>query len=237
MNDSLHDTLTELLRSGSDSNPALNRLLSDYTAYHVLLVLVGGLFVVALLVGSAVSWTRFNAAAQVAGRRWTFERKTYLCFGTCSTIIGVLLAVIVAANVSNVLDPRQGFAGSIGMLGTPGAGTRRDTLHQAFNTWLQSGGSSIPAQIQTEIDDRLAWQRPKAVVCTVLLVLFVWLGVVLWRTLIERSRLSGAERSIKDRALLAAGGATAIASLLLMLMVIGNTQASFAPLGLTLFYG
>ncbi len=233
----VHDTLDELLQSGTDSNPALNRLLSDYSTYHVVLAVVGGCFLVALVVLSAVSWKRYNAAPRVDGRTWTFEKKTYCSFGAFSAILGVLLAVIVAANVSSVLDPRHGFAGAIGMLGTPRAGTRTDNLYQAFDTWLQSGTSPMPALIHTEVHNRLAWQRPKAVICTVLLVLFVWVGIRVWRTLIERSRLSGHERTIEERGLLTVGVATTIASLLLMLMVMGNTQASFAPLALTLFNG
>jgi len=38
----LHDTLEELLLSGSDANPALNALLDDYTKYHVAFIAVAG---------------------------------------------------------------------------------------------------------------------------------------------------------------------------------------------------
>ncbi len=232
----LHDTLDELVRSNSDSNPAFDRLLDDYTGYHVVLVVVGGFFLAAIALFSVMAWTRFRRAPRLGSRRWTFERATYFWFAMCGTVISVMMAVIVAANVSTVLEPRQGFAGSLGMLRTPAAGTRTDTLYQAFNTWLQDGDSSLTSPVQSAIDDRLAWQRPKAAICSVLLVLFVWLSVRVWRTLIHRSR-AGGRRTVGERALVASGLTTVMVSLVLMLMVIGNTQASFAPLGLTLFNG
>ena len=45
----LQGTLEELLESGSTSNAALNRLLDDYTTYHATLVVVGGCFLLALV--------------------------------------------------------------------------------------------------------------------------------------------------------------------------------------------
>lgn len=232
----LHDTLYELVRSNSDSNPAFNRLLDDYTAYHVVLVVVGGLFLVAIALFSAMAWTRFRRSPRLGRKKWSFERRTYFWFAACSTLIGLMMAVIVAANISTVLEPRQGFAGTLGMLRTPAAGTRTDTRYQAFDSWLRNGDASLPSPIQSAIDDRLAWQRPKAAICSLLLVLFVWLSVHIWRSLIEKSR-AGAKRTAGERARIASGLTTVMASLVLMLMVIGNTQASLAPLGLTLING
>ena len=50
---------------------------------------------------------------------------------------------------------------------------------------------------QPAIDDRLAWQQPKALISTVLFVVFVWLCVRIWRALIVKSRLSEPERNLK----------------------------------------
>jgi len=63
------------------------------------------------------------------------------------------------------------------------------------------------------------------------------LSARIWRTLIRRSRLRPKVWTPKDVTLLAAGLLCGPVCLLLMLMVIGNTQASFAPLSMTLFYG
>ncbi len=170
MNTSLHDTLEELLLSGSDSNPALNALLDDYTKYHVVFIAVGGLFLLAFALLAAFSWRRFRRTPKSEKRRWSFERAAYLFFAASSVVFALMMALIVAANASNVADPRHGFSGGLGMLGTPRAGTRTADLHQAFTTWLQSGQSETPILVNSRIDDRLAWQRPKAIICSALLV-------------------------------------------------------------------
>lgn len=95
----------------------------------------------------------------------------------------------------------------------------------------------MPVLVQGAVEDRLAWQRPKAAICTVLLVLSVSFAVRLRRTLIEESRAGELPSGPRGLALRTAGWVAPIACVLLMLMVIGNVQASIAPLGLTLVYG
>ncbi|HEY7071390.1 MAG TPA: hypothetical protein VH479_14785 [Acidimicrobiales bacterium] len=229
------DTLRRLLQSGTDSTPALNGLLHDYAKYHAVLVVVGGAFVAGFLVLSAFSWRRFRRAPKPGGRRWTFERRTFLFFATASLVLGGMLALVVAANLSNALAPRHGFAAAVDTIGTPGRGTPMAQLHEAFTTWLRSGGSQRPALVQSRIDDRLAWQRPKAIICAVLLAVLAVLGARIWRRLVRTSR---ARRPTgRDRALLAAGVGTGLACLLLVVMVVANTQACLAPLTMTLLFG
>lgn len=211
-------------------NAAYDRLLSDYTSYHVAFLVVGGLFTIAIGIFCAYSWVRFTRASTTGTRSWTFERKTYFSFGALSLVTGLMMAVLVAANVSNTVNPRAGLAGVIGPSGPPRAGV----LAQAFTTWLQSGSANVPPLIQSKVDERLDWQRPKAAICGVLLVAFVALSVRLWSRLLTRAEAR--ERS-GHRLLLASGCVSVLACLLLMLMVIGNTQASFAPVTLTLLYG
>jgi len=237
VNETLPDTLKALLRSGDDSNPALKVLVSDYTRYHLVLVIVGGLFLVATAVLTVIFWRRFRRAPRTDTRKWTFEKKTYFWFGALGVLVGVLLAVIVAANVSTVLSPRQGFSGSIGLLGSAKAGSPAEALQASFDGWLQSGSSDVPAQVQASIDDRLSWQRPKAIICSVLLILVAVLSAGVWRSLIRRSRAGVGRWTLKDAALLLVGFVTVGMCLLLMLMVMGNTQASLAPISLTMFYG
>ena len=237
MNHGLRSTLSELLLSGSDSNPALNELLRAYTEYHVAFIAVGGLFLLAFAVLAIFSWRRFRRIPKSDNRRWSFERATYLLFAASSTVFALMMALIGAANASNAADPRDGFSGGLGMIGTPPAGTRSAELHQAFTTWLQSGQTEIPTLINSRIDDRLAWQRPKAIICSALLVVLVLLSAHIWRTLIRRSRTRHAGWNLKDATLFAAGLLGGPICLLLMVMVIGNTQASVAPLSMTLFFG
>jgi hypothetical protein len=136
-----------------------------------------------------------------------------------------------------VLNPRQGFSGSISLLRAAEAGTQTDDLYRSVNTWLQSGSADTPSIVHGRIDERLAWQRPKAIVCSILLVVFVILSALTWRTLIRKSRDHDARWRLKETALLLLGAVSVLACLLLMLMVMGNTQGSIAPISLTLFFG
>lgn len=237
MNDSLQAVLDKLVQSGSTTNPALNRLISANTEYHLVLVLVGGFFLLALTLLSLFFWRRFKITPQADNHKWTFEQKTYFSFGLFSGVVGLCMALIVAANVNNVLNARQEFSESIGMVGTPQSGTPTNQRHQAFKAWLQSESTQMPPLIQRKIDDRLAWQRPKAIICGLLLIAFMVLSTRIWHTLIRRSRQPQARWEPKEFVLLSAGVTTVNACLLLMLMVIGNTQGSISPLSLTLFFG
>lgn len=233
--DILRATLDDLLRSGTTSNPALNRLLDDYTRFHLVLVAVGSFFMLGFILLTVLSWRGFRRATSTSNRRWTFEKRTFLSLGALGGFLAALTAVVIAANVSSVLDPRRGLAGSLGMIGTDRAGTSTARVHQSFTMWLQSESSATPSLVQRAIDDRLAWQQPKAVISTVLFVVFVSLCVRIWRALIVKSRLSEPERHLTTVGLSVARWGLVAASFLLMLMVIGNTQASLAPLGMTLF--
>jgi hypothetical protein len=214
--DDLQSTLATLMASGRDDNPALNALLSGYARFHLVVAIVGGLFLLASGVFSVFCWRRFRRSSR------TFERRTYLWFGVLGSAVSLFLAVVVAANVDNTVNPRPGFSASFGLIGSPPA------LQESFTTWLRSGRPERPALVTQAIDDRLAWQLPKAVICAVLLVLLVWLSVAVWRRLIRRSH---------GGVLLVAGVASVPVCLLLMLMVMGNTQASVVPIAPTLLFG
>jgi energy-coupling factor transporter transmembrane protein EcfT len=236
-NDNLQSTLSKLIQSGSRSNPAMNTLINDYTEHHVVLVVVGGFFVLIFFLLCLFFWTQFKRTPQTAKHKWSFEKKTYFSLGVVSIVVGLLIALIVAVNATTVLNPLPGFSSLVDSLGTPKAGTQMDKLYQAFNTWLQSGSTHIPSLIQSKIDERLAWQRPKAIVSGVLLVVFVALSTCLCRTLLKKSRVRESTWGLKERALLVCGAATITLSLLLMVIVIANMQGAFAPITLTLAFG
>jgi uncharacterized membrane protein YidH (DUF202 family) len=200
------------------NSPAFDHLLTADRNYHIAFLVVGGLFTFLLLLFSAFSWVRFKRA-----RRRTFERRSYLAFGTVSLAVGLVMAVVSWANVTSVVNPRQTLSGT--------------TLSRTGQTWLQSGSAQISPLLRHAIDDRLAWQRPKAVICGVLLVAVVTLAVFLWRTLIRRSAAGEPSRKLGRRLMLGAGLLSAASCLLLMLMVIGNTEGAYAPLFLTALYG
>lgn len=236
MNDNLSTTLTNLLQSDTNSNSALNILISDYAKYHAVLVVVGGLFLVGLILLCIFFWKRFKKIPKPESYNWPFEKKTYFGFGLLTTMLSLFMVVVVAANVSSTLNPKQGFTGSISMLGNPKPGTQTYELQRSVNSWLQSSNASIPTVLQNKVDERLAWQRPKAIICTILLPVFLALSAYIWRVLIRKSRACESKWKLKDFALFLSGIAAVGTCLLLMLMVIGNTQGSFAPISLTLFF-
>jgi hypothetical protein len=146
------------------------------------------------------------------------------------------MLLIVAANISNVVHPQAGFAQSIPDLGTPQGGTHKAALHQAVATWVQSGSASMPSLLEDGVHNRLAWQRPKAIVCSLLFMVLAGFTAHLWRRLIHL-RASEAAWSLKEKALIITAGLAVPTTLLLMLMALANTQASFAPIMLTLLFG
>jgi hypothetical protein len=167
----------------------------------------------------------------------TFERKTFRAFAVSSAAVGLCMALIVMANLSNALDPRQGLSTTIPVLGTPQPGTEQEQVQRATNAWLKSGSSKVPRVLQDKIDDRLSWQRPKAIICSLLLVAFVVICLRIWRRLIARASVHGTRRTLKDRAEIAWGGVAIACTLVLMVMAVANTQSAFAPLFLTMLYG
>ena len=234
--DNLQNTLYNLTQSGTLTNPAYNTLLHDYTKYHAVFFIEGGVFALILIVLSVYFWRRFKRMQHAETRGWTFEKKTYFCFGLVSTVAALLMLLIVAANLSNVLNPRDGFAQSIPDLGTPQAGTQKDELYQAVNVWVQSGGPNMPPILQNEVRNRLSWQLPKAIICSILFVVFAIFTVRIWQKLIKISRASESMWSLKEKTLITTGVMAVPASLLLMIMALANTQASFAPITLTLLF-
>ncbi|MGE0820123.1 MAG: hypothetical protein AB7O74_15815 [Candidatus Nanopelagicales bacterium] len=232
--DGLRTTLSSLLESGTDTNPALSALLADYTAYHRVLVVVGSVLLIAASAFAVLAWARVRRTRS-PGRRWTFERRTWLAFALLGTGLALFLGLVVAANLSTVLDPRAGFADALGLLGRPRPGSSAAEVQHAVDTWLRSGSAAVPPEVSQAIDARLSWQRPKAIITSVLLVALIALTALVFRRLVRRSR--AVRPGARDRLLLLVGAGTTAACLLLVLMVLGNTQGSLAPLSLTLFLG
>ena len=235
-NDNVAATLQDLMRSGSTTNPALNKLLDDYRKYHVVVAVVGLLFVFGFIVLILVFWRRFTRAPKVDGRRRNAERRSYFLFSMLSVVVGLLLTVVVAVNASTARNPRPGFVGTFAMIPKAQAGTQTEELHRAFADWLQSSSTAVPAVVQHKIDSRLAWQRPKAIISGVLLAFFLVLSARIWRTLLAKSRREPT-RKRQGAALRVAGVASVGSCLLLILMVLGNSAASVAPLSMTLVFG
>jgi hypothetical protein len=195
MNHTLQQTVQTLMQSGTNSNPVLSKLISDYSNYHLVLVIVGGLFLLGLVWLNLFLWGRFKKGPKAETHKWTFEKKTYFHLGMFSVLVGLLMAFMVIVNASTVLEARQEFALAIATLKPAHASINRHERYQSFNTWLQSGTLQMPSLIQNKIDNRLAWQRPKAIVCSILLVGFMLFSARVWHTLIKRSHKMESERT------------------------------------------
>lgn len=232
----LRTVLDDLLASGTTTNPALNDLVDSYARYHAAFVVVGGLFLLGFALLAALSWRRLRSTPEHGSRPRRFERATYFAFFSASAVMSLLMAVLVVANLGNAVSTSGGLAGSVSSIGTPPVGSRSAKLHEALAAWLRSGQAARPAVIDVRIEDRLAWQRPKAIICTLLLILVVVLAATIWRKLIHRSR-HDAVWTRRGGALLALGLLLGPVTLVLMAMVIGNTQAALAPLSMTLLFG
>ena len=238
MHEDLRSRLTKLVESDRSSNAAFTALLDDYTRYHVALAVVGGAFLLLLLALCCFFWRRFWRAPRPEGaRRWTFERTTYFFFGLASALVAAFLVAIVAANVSTSLNPRQGFAGSLSMIDTVGGGSATQGRYDAFDAWIRSSSPAMPSQVHALVQQRLAWQQPKAAITAVLLVIVALACAGIWRSLIRRSQRRPGQWTLGAGARLLTGIAAAAGCLVLMLMVMGNTQASVAPISMTMFFG
>ena len=141
-------------------------------------------------------------------------------FITGSILVMLFLVVILAANVSTALNPARAFAGV-------------DQSGEAITAWLSSGSPAVPAEVQDRVAARLSWQRPKAIIVTVLLVAVVSASIWIWRRWIAKAYTS----RLANAMLLLTGIISTGAALLLMLMVMGNVQAVLAPTTMSLVLG
>lgn len=147
------------------------------------------------------------------------------------------MTLIIAANVSNVINPRVGFAGSIDMFAGEDLDVSTGSFYDLVNTWLESENVDSPLFVQERIDERLSWQRPKAIMSSVLLVISVVFALFIWRAIRVRARRPDAQWNYARIVFLLHGVAVILVILVLMLMVIGNMQGALAPISLTLFLG
>ena len=204
----------------SGSNAALEVILADYQRYHAVLVVVAGVFLVAVVVLVVLCWRGLRAARRAPGGRTRRQTWTYAAFIAGGILVALFLALVLVANLSTAISPERGFAGV-------------DQSGEALTAWLASGSPSIPNAVQEQVDARLAWQRPKAIIVTILLVITVIGSVAIWRRWLRHTYTSRGANAL----LLASGLVTVVIALLLMLMVMGNVQASLAPVAITLVMG
>jgi hypothetical protein len=230
LNDELHNTLRAHLASDWQANPAMKTLINDYATYHLALVLAGGFLVLLLALSSVVFWLRFKKIPKTGRCKWPFEKKAYFSFGLLSSIFGLLFALIVAANATNAFNPVPGFS----LLAGSSSTSSNSAAGRALNEWIQSGNGNVPPVLEQKVQERIAWQKPKAIICGILLVVSAVLSLRLWNALIEATRASETKWRRNEYTLFVAGIATVAFSLLMTVMVVANMQAAIAPITITL---
>ena len=216
----LQHTLHRLVESRSRTNPAFNQLFDDYRGYHVVLLAFGGLVELLVVAFSVFAWRR-------AGRR-TFEQRAYRGFAWLTTVVALAFAVGLFANLTTVTNPWPGFNLLVNQMADPPPGTQTAKLFTATSDWIESGKSQIPAAVHAAVQHRLSWQRPRAIVCAVLAILFVLIDIALWRHLIERSR-TGA----RQRALTFVGAAAVAVTLVFTMLAVANARGAIQPLSIS----
>lgn len=231
--DSLRPTLQSLLQADALRNPAFDRLLLDYSNYHRVFMLLGTPIAILMGIAAFLAWRNVARMGARGMRRTAWRMTAFL--GVVSTVTGLFLGLVLVANASNVLSPRSGFSALAATLPPAPPGSELARLHHGFDLWLSSGSAAPPAPVTRHVQERLAWQRPKALLCGLLLAVLTALTVKFWsRAVKPQGGAGGAFPDAKTNLLLI----LSVPGLhLLALMFIANTQAALAPITITMLFG
>jgi hypothetical protein len=230
---SLQDLLQELLLANSSNNPAYKFLLSDYAKYHFVMVVLGSAYVFALILISSKNFRLLFKNRNFLANAKTPAGKANLFLGAYTGFLAFLFGLIVIGNFGNAINPKLGLKNSLELLGSPRSGSSAARLQQSFADWIQSEKRPMPGYIRHIVDQRLEWQLPKAIICSLLLVLFLYISKRVWGLLLDSS---GPENKRSRYFYFASGFLLSLITTLLSAMAIANTQGSLAPVALTLFF-
>jgi sterol desaturase/sphingolipid hydroxylase (fatty acid hydroxylase superfamily) len=224
----LQTTMTNLLESDWQKNPAMTTLMNDYIRGHLIVAVLSGIFAVLLFGFAIFALVRLVQSRKSMGRKWTLVQKTQLSLTVVSSFVGLLMGLIALINTLTALNPIEGFS-SIAATTTTSI---TSPVGQALLEWIDSGSQNIPTALGQKVSNRTTWQQPKAIVSWVLLGLFGFLGFYIWRRLIVQSNVG---RWYTKGFLLTSGTFTVAACCLLMVMAVANTANGFAPLAISVF--
>ncbi len=207
--------------------------MEDYIEYHRVLAVVGVIVTLALLLASFKLLRSYRRHRRIGEPGARFRKKVVLFLGIYAGLVGCFFGLLAAVNAGTTSRPMPGFT-SIVETSAP----RDDSaVGRSLITWVRSGSSETPPIIKAKVKERLAWQRPKAIICSVLFVGFVLLANKLWRSLFEKSRRPLSSQRVNRTSTSIAGVGSVLASTLLLVMAVANTQASIAPLSISVFLG
>ncbi|MFF3025445.1 hypothetical protein ACFVRR_22845 [Gottfriedia sp. NPDC057948] len=222
----LKHALSEIINSGSDPNPAMKMIIDSYAKYHAIMVIVcGGLLVLFLLLGGFFLYQ----LKKDTNKRFKFEKKVYVYFGSLSFILALFMTLLVVANATNTMNPLKGLS----LAYEPSVSSEEiytDELHLTFNEWIQKGEREVPAIIQKEIDGRIMMHSRNIIKYGIVLVISVTLSLNLWNSLIKKAKNNNLTWSLKDKGYFIMGNITVVLSVFSLIVVIANTQGALAPL-------
>jgi uncharacterized protein with PQ loop repeat len=233
MTDKLSALMDELIRSGWQSNPAMNALVSDYARYHAVFVVAASVALWVLLAMSAFFWARSRKLSRTGVSGEGFERRVLRAFAFLCSLVSFVLMLLITANAPHAFSRASALHG-FSLLAAP---PEDSAVGQSLLGWIKSNTVRPPPLIVQKIHGRLSWQAPKAITCGVLLILFVALSVRIWISLIQWRKLKGAtepNRRLAEKPLLMTGTIVVVLSLLMLIMSIANAQASLAPLTISI---
>jgi hypothetical protein len=232
MNDKLQVLMDELMRSGWQSNPAMTALVNDYAKFHAIFVVATSVALLVLVLMSAFCWARSRKIARTGTSGEVFERRVFRSFAFLGSLLSLAFALLITVNADHAFNPSSVLDG-FSLLSAP----RGDSaVGRALLEWIESNAIHPPLLITQKIHDRVSWQGPKAIICGVLLILFVAMSVRSWDLLLKRKkrkRATETNRRLEEKILFGIGTTTAAVSLLMLIMVIANTQGALAPLTIT----
>ena len=233
MKNTLKDILQKLVQESDSSNPAYKFLLNDYAKYHFVMVVLGGVTVVALTFFAGYQFRLLQMSGGLSSSLKTIVGKAYLYLGTLTAFLAFVFSLIAFGNLGNALNPRIGFQNSLEMLGAPIAGSKSALLQDSFTKWVRSESPSAPTDINKIVNDRLSWQMPKAIMSFLLLILLIYISRRVWAILVNNSHHLSRRRTF---ALFSLGVLLSLICTLLLVMTIANAQGSIAPMALSLFF-
>lgn len=91
--------------AGSRTPPALDVMISDYSLYHVAMVVAAAIVAMVFIGMSVMLWKQF-ARAESSERR---TRRTWATFGAVAVALSLAVIVVAIANVTNAADPAPGL--------------------------------------------------------------------------------------------------------------------------------
>jgi hypothetical protein len=230
-NEELHETIRQHQEEWQ-SNHAMKTLIDDYTRGHVVVIVLGSLFVLGFVTLSVSFWKRYRSSPRAVDTKWPVEKKMNFIGWLLSSAVGLLLALIVFANMTTVLSPVPGFV-SASAHPTPNS----RAVDAAVIDWIAAGKGPVPAVVEQKARQRVAWQRPKAIISGLVFVVLAMLSVKNWKALLRRSDTTTSRWKLRRTGLLVGEFTVVPLALLAMVMFIANAQGAIAPVAISLLGG